>query len=71
MSATDDVGNESDDVDDNNLVAKVSKDRGESKGSKRSDPTFWHLIKSRLECVAARDSPIRAASSKVRPRVRS
>ena len=31
---------ESDDIDDNNLVPDVSKDRGAYKGGKRRNPTF-------------------------------
>ena len=33
-------GKESDDVGDNNLVPKVSKDGGECEGGKRRNPTF-------------------------------
>ena len=35
-----DKDKESDDVDDNNLVPDVSKDRGAYKGGKRRNPTF-------------------------------
>ena len=40
MQGIGDVGKEGDDVSDNNLVPKVSKDRGECKSGKRRNPSF-------------------------------